>query len=854
MQGNDTNMDSSAQPRTSSINSFLSAVFGPTAWAAHVTRFPDDPSAISPERRAPCWAGDTYGRVAERWSAGGYDQDNLYFTISTFTQEGDRATRRKANFLACHCIVADDVVEKIPEAQARLLPPPSWILQTSPGSQQWGWILEEPETDRARVENLLDGLVARGLAPDGTDPGMRGVTRYVRLPAGVNTKAKYINGSGPPPVRLVEWHPERRVTVEDLAGPFGIDLNARRTDDAETARAVFPADAPVMQTIEVIEQKSESEFLIVCPWVHEHTDGDDSGTWLTTRADGSLGFKCHHGHCQDKTARDFLEETGIRGAHDAWRAFQWRTEVPPGPQGTTGGELTSPLSQQILAQLEGFTRETPAETVRDFLSRLVRISGVDELLIEQALGEIKARTGLGKTELRKTLKHETRAARIEHKREAAAQSMGLDVTRHPMSDFVAFLPTHKYYHLPTMVPWPKETIDSIMEPVAVGPDTEIPASMWLDQNQSAEQTVWAPGYPTIIEGYVARDSTWVVKPGARVINQYIPAPPVAGADPGNVRPWLDHLHALYPDDAEHILRCFAHRVQRPWEKLNHALVLGGGQGIGKDTLLQPLQYAVGGANFKDIPPTAVLGDFNPWVQCVVLRISEARDMGELNRFAFYEHMKTYISAPPDTLTCNEKNQPAFTVFNVMWVVFTTNYKVGGLYLPPGDRRHYVAWSEAPRERFSGDYWRNLWGWYGAGGLANVAAFLGQYDLSGFDPKAPPVETPAFHAMVQVGLSEDDAEVEGLLEAMGTPATVTLEEMKAWCAAHPSHHEVLGLISDRKHRKRIPHWMEGANYTALRNPHSKQGLWMIGGKRSMVYVRVGSDPEVVNADMRRRGGG
>ena len=33
----------------------------------------------------------------------------------------------------------------------------------------------------------------------------------------------------------------------------------------------------------------------------------------------------------------------------------------------------------------------------------------------------------------------------------------------------------------------------------------------------------------------------------------------------------------------------AHRVQRPHEKINHALVLGGDQGIGKDTLLEPVQ-------------------------------------------------------------------------------------------------------------------------------------------------------------------------------------------------------------------------------------------------------------------------
>ena len=47
---------------------------------------------------------------------------------------------------------------------------------------------------------------------------------------------------------------------------------------------------------------------------------------------------------------------------------------------------------------------------------------------------------------------------------------------------------------------------------------------------------------------------------------------------------------LYPDDADHIVQWLAHRVQHPGEKINHALVLGGAPGIGKDTLLEPVKH------------------------------------------------------------------------------------------------------------------------------------------------------------------------------------------------------------------------------------------------------------------------
>ena len=55
-------------------------------------------------------------------------------------------------------------------------------------------------------------------------------------------------------------------------------------------------------------------------------------------------------------------------------------------------------------------------------------------------------------------------------------------------------------------------------------------------------------------------------------------------------------------------------MQRPGEKVNHALVLGGAQGIGKDTLLEPVKYAVGPWNLQEVSPAALLGRFNGFVK------------------------------------------------------------------------------------------------------------------------------------------------------------------------------------------------------------------------------------------------
>jgi len=96
-------------------------------------------------------------------------------------------------------------------------------------------------------------------------------------------------------------------------------------------------------------------------------------------------------------------------------------------------------------------------------------------------------------------------------------------------------------------------------------------------------------------------------------------------------------------------------VQRPQEKINHALLLGGVPNIGKDTILEPVKHAIGPWNFQDVSPKQVLGRFNGFLKAVILRISEARDLGDFDRFQFYEHMKTYTAAPPDVLRIDEKN-------------------------------------------------------------------------------------------------------------------------------------------------------------------------------------------------------
>jgi hypothetical protein len=411
-----------------------------------------------------------------------------------------------------------------------------------------------------------------------------------------------------------------------------------------------------------------------------------------------------------------------------------------------------------------------------------------------------------------------------------------------LDHFHAYMPMHQYIFATSREMWPASSVNARLPSVEIGTDPQtgkpktINASTWLDQNRPVEQMTWAPGKPMLITNRLISEGGWVEHAGCTVFNLYR-APTIEPGDPNRIQPWIEHLDRIYPDDAEHIIRWLAHRVQRPGDKINHALMLGGAQGIGKDTLLEPVRYAIGPWNFCEVSPSHMLGRFNGFVKSVILRVSEARDLGDVNRYAFYEHMKVYTVAPPDVLRCDEKNLREYSVPNVCGVIITTNHKTDGIYLPADDRRHFVAWCDLTKEDFPQDYWNWLYGWYSREGYRNVAAYLAQVDLSDFDPKAPPPHTAAFHTIVDANRAPEDADIADTLDELsslqgGPVDAITLQEL----AAHTSNAAFAEWLKDRKNWKAISHRLEDAGFVPARNDAADDGLWRINNKRQTVYAR------------------
>jgi hypothetical protein len=278
-----------------------------------VTGFPGDPHAVRHDR----WGGRPALPLPWFIQPG----HNNFIAVSSFKRGDDgQSHRRKANFSRLHLVMVDDLGTKVP--MNKLLLPPSALVETSPGNYQGWYFLNPPEADRLRAERLIDGMIAAGLTADAADPGMKGVTRYGRLPVGINCKDKYVEKLGRPFVqRVAIWSPTMRYGIDEIARAYGVDMTVaarHRTPRRQIARgeALAGIASTAEGSLDLLARAdlylepvigTEGAHRIVCPWVHEHTDEESSGTVYFLPSDENNwrgGFKCHHGHCQTRTIAD----------------------------------------------------------------------------------------------------------------------------------------------------------------------------------------------------------------------------------------------------------------------------------------------------------------------------------------------------------------------------------------------------------------------------------------------------------------------------------------------------------------------------------------------------------------------
>ena len=261
------------------------------------------------------------------------DEHNNFFNASAYSPQDDGGLlARKSHARATYCVMLDDVGTKVPRDRLHGVVP-SWIVETSPGNYQYGFMFTEPVREAATIDRLFERIVEAGLC----DRGASGpVTRWSRLPNGVNGKQKHIGGDGKPfQCHLESWDPTKRYTPAALAEALGLPPApvrflpgpAEQRAAREDRDAVFKRRAPENPVVVALkeaglykEELAPGRHDITCPWVEDHTDAIDNGAaYFAPDIDHPVGgFRCHHAHGDALTIRDLLAYLKVSELEARW--------------------------------------------------------------------------------------------------------------------------------------------------------------------------------------------------------------------------------------------------------------------------------------------------------------------------------------------------------------------------------------------------------------------------------------------------------------------------------------------------------------------------------------------------------
>jgi hypothetical protein len=613
------------------------------------------------------------------------------FIIDRFTEGKPSAKRENIEYVLF--MMLDDIGTK------SKTPPlaPTWIMETSEGSFQWGYAFNEQPT-KGSFTAAIKAIAEAGY----TDPGACNPVRNCRLPDSVNLKKGRDNFRA----RLVEFHPDREYTLPEICAALDVVPAEADTADHKTIKLRDTGKDSVLgwlseHNMVLSHVNNEGWCGVVCPNHAEHSDSNIEGRYKPL----DRSYCCYHGHCQHIDSRTFL----------AWVAENGGPTVTPGLR----DELIAERMRQMADKI------APSDAFPDEAAAFVK--------------EVERKE----------------AGRLE-------RSDWFERFAYVQSD-------DSYFDMVTRREVPRNVFNALFRHVdcrsAHGKKPRVQASVYFDERR---QEYGAPALIGVT--YAAGEDVLVARDGLVYGNRWTNMrPDMSESDKisdASIERWLDHCRVLVPDEGElnHILNVMAYKVQHPNVKINHAVLHGGDEGSGKDTMWAPFLWAIGGIHQHNRSIIETGGLDSQWgygLEAEVVILNELKEPDARERRALSNKLKPIIAAPPETLSINRKGLHPYEMLNRLQVVAFTNDPLP-ITIPSQDRRWFCCWSRAPR--MDADAANGLWRWYKhAGGFEMIAAWLWQRDVSRFNPTAAPPVTEWKMNMVEHGMSMAESYLVDLME-------------------------------------------------------------------------------------------
>ena len=222
----------------------------------------------------------------------------IYGNTASFIIDRFKDGHVSASAVNCEYVlvmVLDDVGTKA------AIPPlePTWKIETSEGSFQWGYAFSEQPT-KADFAAAIKAIADAGY----TDKGAINAVRNFRLPGSINLKPDRNNFAA----KLVEFHPERDFTLEQICEALEVTPAPADSVGFKPIRLSDDGADDVMawlsgQGLLLSKPNQEGWAGVICPNSAEHTDGNPEGRYMPA----NRAYCCLHSHCVDFDSSMFLK-------------------------------------------------------------------------------------------------------------------------------------------------------------------------------------------------------------------------------------------------------------------------------------------------------------------------------------------------------------------------------------------------------------------------------------------------------------------------------------------------------------------------------------------------------------------
>lgn len=549
--------------------------------------------------------------------------DSWYVNTASFII--DRFQDGKPSASAANCeyvlfMMLDDIgsKSKIPPLE------PTWILESSPDNFQWGYAFSE-QPSKGDFTAAIRAIADAGY----TDPGACNAVRNVRLPGSVNMKPGRNNFEA----RLVEFHPEREYTLEQICEALDVvpaeadttaNLPIRLKDTGQDSVVAWMNDNGLVLSA----PNGEGWMGVVCPNHAEHTDGNPEARYKPL----DRSFCCLHSHCVDLDTNTFLKWVGENG----------------GPKVTAGlrDELMAEVMEHALSKLtptEMFTDDASqriAEIERKELGRIEKSEWYERFAYiqdDESYFDLRDRREVSRQTFNALFRHiECKSIHTGRKVEA---SVCFDENRQAMGAKALVGITY-----------------AAGEDMLVSRDGDLYGNRWRDARPecvAGDITPWLNHCQRLVPEEEELNHLFDMMafklqfPKVKINHAVLHA---GDQGSGKDTMWAPFIWSV----------CGEHMK-------NHGL-------LDNDTMSSQFGYAL---------------------ESEILILNELKEPDARERRALANKLKPIIAAPPDMLTINRKGLHPYQMANRVFVLAFSNDPVP-ISLDSQDRRWFCVWSHAPR--------------------------------------------------------------------------------------------------------------------------------------------------------------